>query len=376
MHVVFLTNEYPTFNVSHGGIGTFIKYLAKNLVENNIDVSIIGFGKERVDREYSDGFVKVYQLKQSSWKLARFLDKAKILQKKIKEINKNKKIDIVEGSELSFAFFPKKTTYKKLIRLHGGHHFFASEEDRKINYWKSYQEKKSFFIADSFVAVSNYVGDRTQKLLNYTFAFKTIYNSVDFNKFYESNIKNEEPFKLLFIGTVCEKKGVESLILAMPKLIKEFSEVSLEIVGRDWVDANGSYTSYLKTLIDKSIADKIEFSGSISYDLLPKVIEKAHICIYPSLAESFGLTLIEGMLMGKQVLASNIEPFIEITRNAIDVKLFKANSPEDIFQKVSMLLKNDRIEARKRNRVFILNKFSVQRIIKENIDFYKSLSIK
>lgn len=372
MHICFLTGEYPINNSSHGGIGTFVKFLAEELVKKNIIVSVVGIYK--ITETISLNGVKIYKLKKSNWKFVKFYQNNKKIQHKLNEIHKETPINIVEGSELNFAFFSKKTPYKKVIRLHGGHHFFASEENRKTNFWKAFQEKKSFKIADSYISVTDYVGEKTKKLLNYNFSFSTIYNTINFNTFYKGDIKKEQPFKLLFVGTVCEKKGIKSLVLAVPKLLEEFPELKLEIIGRDWVGDNGSYIEYLKTLIDVSIKEKISFSGNISYNLLPKFIEKAHICIYPSLAESFGLTLIEGMLMGKLIAASNIKPFIEITQNSKNIKFFKKNSSEDIYKKVSLLLKKENIELREKNRNFVLENFSTKKIIKDNIDFYKKLT--
>lgn len=371
MHICFLTGEYPLGINNHGGIGTFTKFLAEQLSNYKINVSVIGIYDK--DECLVLNGVSVYKLKKSNWKFAKFYHHNLKIQLKLKEIHKDNPIDIVEGSELNFAFFSKKTPFKKVIRLHGGHHFFASEEHRKTNFWKSYQEKKSFKIADNYIAVTNYVGNKTKQLLNYKFDFKIIYNSIDFTPFYEANIKKEQSFKLLFVGTVCKKKGVKSLILAMPKLLEVFPKLTLDIVGRDWMDKNGSYISYLKSFISNSMEDKINFLGSISYNLLPEVIEKAHICVYPSLAESFGLTLIEGLLMGKKVAASNIEPFREITKGSTDVKLFEADSPEDIFIKITDLLNNEDVEIRKRNRELVLNKLSPSIITEENIEFYKSL---
>lgn len=371
MHICFLTGEYPLGINSHGGIGTFTKFLAEQLSNHKINVSVIGIYDK--DEYLILNGVKIFKLKKSNWKVAKFYHHNLKLQLKLKEIHKDNPIDIVEGSELNFAFFAKKTPFKKVIRLHGGHHFFASEEHRKTNFWKSYQEKKSFKIADNYIAVTNYVGEKTKQLLNYNFDFKTIYNSIDFTPFYEADLKKEQPFKLVFVGTVCEKKGIKSLVLAMPKLLDVFPRLTLEIVGRDWIYKNRSYTAYLKSIIPDSIKDRIRFLGGLSYNLLPEVLEKAHICVYPSLAESFGLTLIEGMLMGKLVAASNIEPFKEITKKSSDIKLFEANSSEDIVKKVSELLTKEDVEIRKRNRKLVLSKFSPSIIINENIEFYKSL---
>jgi hypothetical protein len=55
---------------------------------------------------------------------------------KIKDIHEKNPIDIIETSELGLAFINKIEGVKYIIRLHGGHHFFAEAESRGINKWK------------------------------------------------------------------------------------------------------------------------------------------------------------------------------------------------------------------------------------------------
>ena len=67
-------------------------------------------------------------------------------------MHKKKPINSIEGAELSFAFLPKIKDIKYVIRLHGGHHFFAVAENREINKWKGFQEKRSFKKADAIIS--------------------------------------------------------------------------------------------------------------------------------------------------------------------------------------------------------------------------------
>ncbi|MEO9570955.1 MAG: glycosyltransferase family 4 protein, partial [Polaribacter sp.] len=266
MHICFLTNEYPKQGQSHGGIGTFVKFLAENLVANDVVVSIVGVNNNLLNENTIDKNVSIYRLGKSQWKFGKFYHHNRKIQNKLKEIHLQNPIDIVEGSELNFAFFPNNTPYKKLIRLHGGHHFFAIEQGIKPALWRGYQEKKSFKKADYFVSVSDFVGNQTKKYLNADFSFKTIYNSIKLNTFYQSNIIKEEPYKLVFIGTVCEKKGIDKLILALPLIKKKHPKVTLDIVGRDWFSKEGkSYIKYLKTIIDINVKENINFLGSMPY---------------------------------------------------------------------------------------------------------------
>lgn len=376
MHVCFLTNEYPKQGESHGGIGTFIKFLAENLVSQGLVVSVLGINNSLLDENTVDNKVSIYRLGKSNWKFGKFYHYNRKIQKKLKEIHLQDPIDIVEGSELNFAFFPNRTSYKKVIRLHGGHHFFAIEQGLKPALWRGFQEKKSFKKADYFVAVSDFVGNQTKKYLNSNFSFKTIYNSINLESFYESNIVKEKPFKLVFIGTVCGKKGIDKLILALPFIKKQHPKVNLDIVGRDWFSKDGkSYIEYLKTIIEDDVRDSINFLGSQPYQSLPKIIESSQVCVFPSIVESFGLTIIEAMAMGKSVAASNIKPFKEIVANNDSVSFFNPNSIEDVSEKISILLSDKQMRNTngKKNREHIYKMFETNKILDDNINFYKSI---
>lgn len=378
MHIVYLTGEYPKKDVDGGGIGSFVQFIGRKLVEQGIRVSVVGINNTKSDESENDQGVAIYRLSKSSWKFAKFYDNTKRILKKIEALNLIEKVDIVEGSELNFAFFPSTTSFKKVIRLHGGHHFFAIELDKKPALWRGFQEKKSFKNATHFIAVTDYVGSQTQKYLNLKFEYTTIHNGINLDNFYESDVKKEIPYKLLFIGTVCEKKGIKQLIETLPFIIKKHPKTTLEIIGRDWFSKDGtSYIEFLKTAVIKGsgLEDKIKFTGGLPYNELPKHIESAHVCIYPSLAESFGLTLIEGMAMGKLVVASAIAPFKEIVANSNVASLFDPNDKSEMSEKIVNLLaenKND-LELRQAARKHVFTMFSTETIIAENIQFYKNI---
>ncbi len=376
MHILFLTNEYPKKGVNGGGIGSFVQFLARKLVQQGVFVSVIGINNTHKNEADTDEGVKIHRLPKSKWKVAKFYQHTQRILAKIKEIEANHKIDIVEGSELNFAFFPTKTTYKKVIRLHGGHHFFAIELNKKPALWRGFQEKQSFKKADAYVAVSNYVGMQTQKYLHYKFPFTTIYNSVDCNKFTPADVAKVKPNSLLFVGTVCEKKGVRQLVQALPLIKKEIPDVHLKIVGRDWFFRNGdSYIDYLKTFITDDIKKHIEIVGAVPHTEIPKLIEEANVCVYPSHMESFGLTVIEALLMGKPVVCSNIKPFLEIKGERNILKTFAVNNIEDLATAIINTLQSveNSVEMGKLAKKDILKRFNPEIIVAKNIDFYNKI---
>ena len=375
MHIVYLTHEYPKKGLNTGGIGSFVQFLARNLVKQNIRVSVIGISNESKDIIDVDGDISIYRLAKSKWKFARFYDHRNRILAKIESVNMNVPIDIVEGSEVNFAFLPKKTSYKKIIRLHGGQHFFAIELDKKPAIWRSFQEKQSFKKADGYIAVSDYVGRQTQKYLNFKFKYSVIYNSVDTVKFHLADITKLEQNTLLFVGTVCEKKGIRQLVQAMPLIKEKFPSIKLKIVGRDWIDKNGnSFTKYLKTYISEDLKNNIELLGAVPHIEIPDYIEKAHICVFPSHMEAMPIAWLEALSMGKILIAGDIGPGHEVIINGVTGVLVNPFIITVLASVIIDVLNNVNSNVYgKAARKDIISRFNVEDIISKNIQYYNKI---
>ncbi len=375
MHIVYLTSEYPKTGLNGGGIGSVVAFLGRQLVKRGHSISVVGINNMPEDSFENDNGVQVYRLARSTWKIGKFYDHTKRTLRKINKIAESEKVDIVEGSELNFAFFPKRTSYKKIIRLHGGHHFFAIELDKKPSLWKGFQEKKSFKKADGYIAVSDYVGSQTQKHLNLIFPYQTIHNSVDTEIFSPSDTSLVERNTLLFVGTVCEKKGVRQLVQAFPLIRKQIPSVKLKIVGRDWKKPDGSsYISYLKLFISPADEDAIIIVGPVPHAHISKLMEQTDVCVFPSHMESMPIAWLEALAMGKKVVASNIGPGKEaIIQNQTGI-LVNPFKPNEIANGAIKILKDENADAigiAARKDVSI--RFNVEKIIGENISYYMDI---
>ncbi|MFH7013741.1 glycosyltransferase family 4 protein [Flavobacterium sp. FlaQc-52] len=377
MHICFLTNEYPKEGFPHGGIGSFVKTLAVALVKRGIHVSVIGINYTLNDEtEIVDG-VHVYRLKRSTLKMISWYFNFKAINKKIKEIHQDNPINIVESSELGLAFISKIKTIKYIIRLHGGHHFFAESENRKINKWKGFQENRSFKNSDAFIAVSQYVKTHTEKYLSYNGKAIAYINNPINTTLFQPIVKEVPESKIVFVGTVCEKKGIRQLIQAFPLVKKEYPEATLEIYGRDWFFPDGS--SYLQLLKEKELPQlgelvkDIHFHGAIPYTNIPVVYSEATVCVFPSHMETQGLVAPEAMAMGKAVVFTKLGPGPETIENYKTGLLCDPHNPADIAQKIIWTFDNKEksIVMGKKAREVVLEKYGLENIVLQNIDFYK-----
>ena len=147
--------------------------------------------------------VNVIRIRKSKVKGLAWYFNSKNISKNIATIHKKNPIDIVEGPELSLAFLPKIKGIKYVIRLHGGHHFFAEGENRGINWWKGFQEKRSFKKADAFIAVSNYVKSHTAKFLSYhNKPIEVIFNPIN-SQLFQPLETAIEVSNISFAGAIC-----------------------------------------------------------------------------------------------------------------------------------------------------------------------------
>jgi len=377
IHICYLSNEYPEKGKSQGGIGSFISTIGPALASLGCRITVIGFTALTKDQYEIDRGVQIIRLRKSGWKRASFLDNSKRLNKGIRDLHAKNPIDILETSELGLGFIKKFPGPKFIIRLHGGHHFFSEAENRKINKWKAFQENRSIAKADNIIGVSKYVLNRTVKHLKIdNKKCKVIYNPVDTARFYKSNPEKKVPGRILFTGTVCEKKGIRQLIMAMPMIISEWPKAHLVVAGRDWKFKDGSsYTEYLKQFIDPKISNSISFLGAIANDKIPGLIEEAEVCVYPSHMEAMPIAWLEAMSMAKAFIGGNTGPAQELISDGVTGLLCDPHNPADIAIKVLTLLKDDKLGtimgANARNEV--LKKFSAEKIIRENLDFYLGL---
>lgn len=373
MHIVFISDEYPLW--ASGGKGTFIQTFARNLVKAGHNVTVVGIGSTNKNEELQDQGVCLVRLKKAILPKAKYIENWWHINKFLKRLDRQSTIDIVETSELDSAYLPKKTNYKKVIRLHGGHHFFAEAEKRGIDRVKGSREKKSFANADAFIAISSYVKSHTEKYLSYHYKPVVLIPS-----FLETAIKipqtTVDQNMILFAGTICEKKGVHQLIQAFKILKSKFPDKELHLYGSDWFYADGrSYIQEMKMLIEKERIPDIIFRGSVSRDDLNQAYSKATVCVFPSYMETQGLVTLEAMLLEKPVIFTVYGPGPETITHGVDGLLCDVYDFKDIVAKIDFILSNP-ITARemgKAARLSVIKKFDKNKILQANITFYKQL---
>lgn len=343
LHVCFLCHEYPP--EPHGGVGTVIQALARALVARGHRVTVLGISRTSPG-ETEDHGVRVVRLPHTPVRGTGLLVHGRRLRRALAELHREAPVDVVEGQELGLAVLPRRRPYTTVIRMNGGHHFFAVTLGGRPRAWRSWLERRSFARADHLGAVSRYVADTTRDLLQLGDRLVEILpNGVDTDRFRPLDVA-EEPGTIAFVGTVCEKKGIRQLVAAMPAILAAHPDARLLVAGRDWVDAEGSFRARLEAGLDPATAAHVDFLGPVDHDDVPALLARASVCAYPSHMEAMPLAWLEGLAMGRAVVAGDIGPAPEVVEDGVTGVLCDPHDPAAIAEAVIGLLDDPARRAR------------------------------
>jgi glycosyltransferase involved in cell wall biosynthesis len=179
---------------------------------------------------------------------------------------------------------------------------------------------------------------------------------------------------IVFVGTVCEKKGVRQLIQAMPEIVRAVPDARLWLVGRDYKDDQGnSYLERYRALVPESMRQRIVFKGPVEHDALPEVLARAHVCVYPSHMEAQGIVNLEAMAMGKAVVSSHTGPGPEIVQDGVSGLLCNPHDPASIANRIITLMKDHELRRRigEEARRWVVERFSADVLIERNESFHR-----
>lgn len=132
----------------------------------------------------------------------------------------------------------------------------------------------------------------------------------------------------LYVGRLEKEKGLETLIRAF-NMFNNDMQIHLMITGE------GSYSHYLKELVNSLNIHNIQFTGFLKDQELKSTIQNAKAVIIPSeWYENYPFVILEAMAYGKPVVGSRIGGIVEQVDDGETGYLFTPNDVYDLFQKL------------------------------------------
>ena len=156
--------------------------------------------------------------------------------------------------------------------------------------------------------------------------------------FFRIDTCNQQPIRLLYVGAIIPRKGIEYLIKAIALVLEEGHNIRLSLVGGE--DEN--YGTQMRNLVkDLGITDYVNFEGYITdKQKLLEFYRTSDIFILPSLGEGFPRVLYEAMSQGVPIITSRIDTIWEVLKEENIVLFVTPQSAEEIACAISYVSEN------------------------------------
>ena len=179
----------------------------------------------------------------------------------------------------------------------------------------------------------------------------------------ELNLANDCNY-VCFAGGLAPWQGVEYLIHAAPRILKEILDTKFLIVG------DGPKKQELVELAEKTgVSDNFIFTGTVPYEEVPKYINASDVCVVPKRPLKSGyspLKLYEYMACGKPVVASRLEGFEILEKQKAGI-LVEPENPEDLAKAIIKLLEDKKLreEMGGNGREYVVKNHSWENVAKK-----------
>lgn len=352
MKIVML-NNWPKINLS-GGVAVHIINLVNELSKiENLNLCVISFGES--SEILYEGKTKIILIK--AYKIYYLIPFLPIIKLAL-EVRKIKPDIIhVQGSNISpYLFYMLLARgYKKIVTYHSypsrelvahGRLKINSLKYELFRLFERVTVKKSDIIITVTTRLKKWLSEDFDNSENKIFS---IPNGVDTSSFdYKkdsSYVRNKlnlsiKDYVIFHAKSFVPNNGQEYLIRAMPKILKDYSNVKLILAG------DGPTRLKLIGLSKKlKVGDNVLFLGNVNHDEIPLFISASDVVVIPSVQmngfeEGSSIFSLEAMAMKKPVIASNLGGFRDSITDGENGILVPDKDPDAIARNVLKLLKD------------------------------------
>jgi glycosyltransferase involved in cell wall biosynthesis len=163
-------------------------------------------------------------------------------------------------------------------------------------------------------------------------AIDVIPYGVDLERFRPAAVKEETErsrrFRLLFVGTINQRKGIKYLLETL-RLLKS-NQVELVVCGRVVDDLK----------IFEPFQSQVTIRPSVSFPELLRAYQGADLFVFPSVVEGFAQVLLEALSCGLPILSTTHTAAPDLIQDGIHGFVVEPRQPELMAEKIEWLIQN------------------------------------
>ena len=177
----------------------------------------------------------------------------------------------------------------------------------------------------------------------------------------------QHPLRVLCVGGNMQRKGISTLIRAIPSVAAVLPNIEFWIVGQD------PTIPRLKALsLQLGSEDRIHFLGWKSQTELIELYAEIDVFAMPSLTEAFGVVFLEAMAAGVPAIGTSVGGIPEIIQDGWNGLLVPPQSPSELAAAILKVLSSSELQDRfRKNGLTTAHQFSIDRMMEGTYAAYQ-----
>lgn len=144
-----------------------------------------------------------------------------------------------------------------------------------------------------------------------------------------------EGARLLFLGRLEHRKGIDTLLAALP-LLADLPGVTVDIAGAP--QGTSPEAAFHARYRDAPWAPRVRFLGAVAEAEKTALLAATDIVVSPARYESFGLVAVEAMMFGKPVISTTAGGIPEVVEDGATGLLVPPGEPEPLAAAMRRLI--------------------------------------
>ena len=249
---------------------------------------------------------------------------------------------------------------------------------------KKWKQKEVQFIknADKVITVSpEFIESLKSRIPSVINKFFLVPNTIRRAFFEDAIIENrilkkyEEKFAVLYLGDTHLRRGLQTVISAIPLLKNKIKNIKLVIVGKNTTDP-----ILKKQVSDLKVEEFVDFEGWQNVSLFPSYIKASTVCISPLHRNkqhdvAYANKIFQYMSFAKPLLVSDAVAQCNLVENNNSGLIHLERNSKDFAKKILILFndKSLRIQLGENGEKFVKESFSWEQTSKKLIELYDNL---
>jgi glycogen(starch) synthase len=143
---------------------------------------------------------------------------------------------------------------------------------------------------------------------------------------------------VLFVGRLEPRKGIDTFLQAAEQVVKATTDIDFVVAGNDSRPApDGTTYSSMWEAAAGPDAPRLRFVGETSDEELDRLLTESLVVVMPSRYESFGLVVVEAMMHGRAVVASEVGGIPELIDSDVTGVLIPVGDSERLAVAIGAL---------------------------------------